>query len=32
MEVAAKLTWRVYQMQEAPQTPENIRKYLEARF
>ncbi len=27
-----RFTALVYQMQEAPQTPENIRNYLEARF
>lgn len=32
MEVAAKLTWLVYQMQDAPQPIGNIRNYLEARF
>lgn len=32
MAVAAKLTWSVYQMRNAPVAPNGIRTYLEARF
>ncbi|KHD06568.1 hypothetical protein PN36_08355 [Candidatus Thiomargarita nelsonii] len=32
MAVAAKLTWIVYQMLDAPEAPENIKKHLEACF
>ena len=32
MDVAAKLTWLVYQMQNAPAPPVDIKTYLEARF
>lgn len=32
MEVAAKLTWSSYQMEDAPTAPDEIRSYLEGRF
>lgn len=32
MDVAAKLTWHAYQMQNAPEPTEEIRNYLEGRF